>query len=279
MIKFKNGALSGIIDAMSTTGALIKADPKTMQAILNSAQKSKEFSRDIYVHSTTDGLILARNSDVNVKKPTEFLQDTLVEFSEALTPDLHHKTTDAKAEFRYYPALRQMMRVRSRNDDAVVLVDDDHNIFRVTPSMHYISAKVSVIPVFFPKLITERKEADAFITASNIVRGMDNIKVGDTVVVREYIDMVNEFGKNTISFGYEDDQMDVTCEIKGANTLLYTAHAKYLGGRKMVISKILEDRQEIIMKEPQTKLINPTTGEEVSNLDPIRFSRLHFIKA
>jgi len=277
MLKFREGILSSIISAMNTAGANIQASPKVTQAVLNTMQKSKEFNRDIAVHSSLEGLILTKHGAVPAK-PTVFVEAEMLEFSEKLTADLHHKSNDAKAEFRYYPAFRQMMRVRSRANDTTVLVDDDHNIFRVSSSLAYASAKVGVIPIFFPKLITERKEADTLILASNTARGMDGLKAGDQVTIREYTDMVKEFGKETIPFGYEDDRMDVTCQIKGAETLLYTDHAKYLGGRTMTIASVLDERQEVTFEETQTKLVNPKSGDEVHNTDPIRFSKLHLIK-
>ena len=278
MLKFQENKLAAVADAAASTGALLKTSPKVTQSVLNSLQLLKKFSNDIKIASTTDGVVVHITSSQDISKPTEFVDEGLVEFSHAITPDLYHKKNDAQAEFRYYPALRQMLRVRSRNGSDIILADDDHNVFRASGDIKYISAKQSVIPIFFPKLIKDRKEAVQKITDSNEARGMSSIKAGDKVMLREYSDMKAEFGDEKISFGYGDETMRVTAAIKGADSIVFTDHATHLCGQTFKVKKVSDDRQEITLTDPQTKLINPTSGKELPNVDAIRFSKLHFIK-
>lgn len=279
MLKFKENVIGNIIKAMEKTGAKIVASPKVTQAVINSMQKSKNFPNDITLISSESGLILAKTREVNTSNPVLFVEDAMIEFTGDLTSDLHHANNDTKAEFRYYPEFHQMLRVRSRNGSDVILADDDHNIYRVSKNLRHISAKKAVIPIFFPKLVKERTDAEQIITASNKARGMDTIKVGDTVIVREYQDIAKEFGDEEITFGYDGETMRIAGNIKGADTLVYSNYATYLGGRKFKVKAVLDERQEIILTEDQFKLVNPKTSSEVANVDPIRFSRLHFIKA
>lgn len=279
MLKFKEGAVAALIEAAGTVGAKIATTPKVTQAVLNTMQLVKTFASDIKVHSTTDGLIIAKTGDINVESSVLFTDETLVEFSEMLTPDLYHKSNDPKSEFRYYPALRQMMRVRSRSGEDTILADDDHNVFRAPNDIKYISAKQSIIPIFFPKLIKDRAEADQLILESNARRKMTTIKPGDKVILREYSDMKEEFGDNEEPFGYGEETMRVTASIKGADTIVFTNLATHMCGQKFTVKEVLENRQEVVLTTDHTKLVNPVTGEELPNSYALRFSKLHFVKA
>lgn len=279
MLKFKNEMVASVIDAVSTVGAKIDASQKTTQAILNSLQLSRKLPNDIIVIGTVNGLIVSRDAGVNVDNPIVFTEESLIEFSDSITPDLYHKTNDQKAEFRYYPALRQILRVVNKVGNDTTVADDDHNIFKIPADVKSISAKQSVVPIFFPNLIKDREEAEAKISASNSARGMDTIKPGDSVILRHYADMASEFGDEEVVFGYNNETMRISGNIRGASTIVLTDHASHYGGKQFVVDKVLNERQEIILRTPLTEIINPVTGETLPNEMPIRFSKLHFVKA
>lgn len=278
MLKFKNNVIEQVINAVATTGAKIDASPKTTQAVLNSMQLVKKFSTDIIVASSVNGLIISKGKEIDISNPVLFTDETLIEFSETITPDLYHKNNDASAEFRYYPALRQVLRVVNKSENDTILADDDHNIFRANSDIKYISAKQSVIPVFFPNLIKDRAHAEDLIATSNARRGMTGIKAGDKVRIRPYAEVAAEFGDEEITFGFNNETMRVAGTIKGASTIILTDHASHYGGKVCTVAKVLDERQEILLKTPLTQIINPVTGEELPNEMPIRFSKLHFVK-
>ena len=72
--------------------------------------------------------------------------------------------------------------------------------------------------------------------------------------------------------------MRVTAAVRGADTIVLTDHVTHLCGQKFKVASIVEERQEITLTNPQTKLVNPKTGEELPNSDAVRFGRLHFLK-
>jgi len=279
MLKFKEGQLAQLLEAITDSGVKLNTSPKVTQAIINLAMQSKKLSSVIKLKSTTNGIVLTTAKNFDSKNPVIFSDETMVEFSHEITPDIYHKKNDNKAEFRYFVPLRQVLRVRSQTTSKFFVEDDDGNTFFVPVDFKSISAKQSVIPIFFPNLIENREKAQQIILASNARRSMTGIQVGDTVTVRSYADMVAEFGDTEVSFGYDGETMRITGEIRGADTIVFPNYASHLAGRTYRIAKILEERDEIILTDNITDLINPETSEELPNIDPIRFSKLHFTKA
>jgi len=280
MIKFKPNALPTLVTLLKSSPVSFGKVPAPMlQGLVNLLEHHKFIN--LVVSSLDDGLII---KDSGVTAKTVVMED-ISKFVEETAPyeeSILHKTQNLSAELRFYPQLNAVLLKKSVSESEVVLHDDEGNSFTVPTSVNFHSVYAALLPSFFPNLAKARKESDAIISASLEARAMIELKVGDTVSLRTFDDMAEEFGKTSYPIG-DGKTVELTAIIPGISNIPFLSTVQYLQERAFTVQAIVEDSLEVVLVDSDgvsefKKLIDVESGEEQTIPTPIRFSRLHLIR-
>jgi len=281
MIKFKDGIIKRLKKAIEDDAIILQTSPKVTQALLNIFNATKGEDNAPRVFSTENGLGLSRDSR-NVPFADTFTDADVVEESMPIEDAHFYKGLQAAREYIYVPYLRQVLKITSRSSGVFKCVDDDENIYSFAQAISYVDVKPSIVQKAFPKLLKAEAEAKAMILASNKRRGVEDLKVGDTVTIRAFEDMEAEFGARQEAIGLKRDPMKITNAIPGTQDFVFLEFAGHLAGQKFTVVQVLETNSEVVLSKDGNSefktLINPTTKEEYIFQDSIRFSKSHLIK-
>lgn len=279
MIQFQPGKFQELIKLISTSRVcLTNLSAIDTQGVLNLLSVSK--SVDLLVKSYPEGLVISTDTSSN-KVATVDMAEYLVADVPAFTESILYKTDTNTAELRYVPMLHSVLFVKNKGKREYVMHDDEGNIFNVSTEEKTRGVKQTLLPQFFPNLHKHRQEAAERIEKSNIARNVHDLKVGDTVQLRTFANMVEEFGEVDYPIG-DGKSIKLTAIIPGFNNIAFLNHASHLTARTFTVTNLL-DNQEVMLQDKDgvksfTTLIDPETLEQNAMEEPIRFSRLHLTK-
>lgn len=266
-----------LVQSQKVTFGIVKGN--LLQGVVNLLKASKGLN--IKVTSSKEGLIFYDASVESDKIITLNIVDFITEMPE-YSDSMVHSVNNPSAELRFFPVFNSMLLVKGTEDNNYILNDDEGNSFNCSNEVRSLSAKVTQLAEFFPKLIQARKESTDIIEKALKASGVDALKVGDTVSLKTFEAMEEEFGSTVYPVG-DGKSIKLTAIINGATNIPFLSTAQYLNSRVFTVHQLKEDSLEVILRDADgetsfTKLINPETGEEITIPSSIRFSRLHITK-
>ena len=280
MIQFQPTQFKALVDMLQQHKLrLTNIAPVDLQGLLNLLTITKGSTPQVI--SGKDGLVICVESSKSSAEVVINMNDYLTTERPVFDPEMLHKNDTSQAELRFFPMLQSILYVKNKSRDEMVLHDDEGNVFVTKSTTKSHSVRQTHLQELFPNLFEARKEVESTLLKSNEARNMVELKVGDTVSIRPFADMVAEFGEVTYPIG-DDKEIKLTAIIQGYTNIAFLNTASYLQARQFTVKEVL-DGQEVILSDEDgvskfIKLIDIESGEEQEIEEPIRFSRLHLIR-